>query len=565
MSHRQIVSSVLGVLVTLATLLGCGDQNDPGYWVGKLDDAVYRRQAIEQISRLYGTALSKNGGNRQAAPVKAIADTTIGPLVETYRGHAEDNQNRIRIVKLLKDMRDPRAMPALLAALEFTPDINEEGAAAAAEAIALISPPQTAAIPKLGEAYGRISGARGVDNRLRISFIRALAMMNDRAAVPHLVRIMETDSESQTYIINFLAASKIGEFRDPSSVGPLILAMFRCRVEQGRINKLDGAAVASLVRIGRPALQPLIDTLQGRNAEALAATTRCLEQVRRRIPEAPNEPQAEVVRLAAYAIGQIGFAEGIAPLRAVLADPKPSTRLAAAVSLASIGRAPELFDAISPLYVRCAGDATEAQQRTCFPDERMRGQLLVALRRLNDARAIPIFQRIAQDADEDIQNRGLAFQGLVYLGGAEAIALAQATIAAEERRGDDAIMTESFREVLPILELTRSCTTVACWVGKLGDRDAKIVRKAAHMLVLTAGAESAAAVTGLVANLGHSNEEARVEILYALDALSPRGNAAAIARIDELERAEEGRAIWEHTKQNMLQTRARLAARASGG
>lgn len=566
MTHRQTVLTFAATLLvaTSALTAACGDENDPKHWVGKLDDAVYRRQAIEKIGGLYGGALSKNHGNRAAGPVKAIADATIESLVSTYRGHPEDNQNRTRIIQLLKDMRDPRAMPALEAALEFTPDVNEEAAATAAEAIALIQPPQTRAIPKLGEAYGRINGARGIDNRLRIAFIRALAMMNDRAAVPHLVRIMETDNESQSYIINFLAASKIGEFRDPSSVGPLILAMYRCRVDQNGINKLDGAAVASLVRIGRPALQPLIDTLQGRNPEALAATTRCGEQVRRRIPDAPNEPQAELVRLASYAIGQLGFAEGIPPLRAILNDPKPNTRFAAAIALASIGRAPEIWDAISPLFVRCPPDATEAQQQRCFADERMRGQLLVAFRHLYDARALQLFARVAQDADEDVQNRGLAFQGLVYLGGADALATAQQVIAAEERRGDDAIMTSSFRELLPILELTRSCTDVACWTGKLTDRDARVVRKATHMLVTLGGTQASSAVEGLVRNLGHNNEEARVDILYAIDALSPQGNPAAVTRIDELEHQEEGRAIWEHTKPLMLQTRARLAARAGG-
>lgn len=553
--RRLFTVSVLSLLGASIAFSACGDENDPGYWVKKLDDAIYRRQAVEQISRLYGTALSKNGGNRQAPAVRAIADTTVGPLVSTYTGHAEDNPNRLLIIRALKEMRDPRALPAFLAALEFTPDVSEESAASAAEALPYLTPPPVSAIPKIADAYGRITENRGLDNRMRIAFIKALGAIGDRSAVPVLVRIMETESESQVYIINALAATTLGQFRDPTSVGPLVTALQKCRYDSNGLNSLDAAAASALVRIGRPALQPLIDSLQMRNQEAQQAAQRCNQNVRQRQTEVGADAwRVELIRRNAYAIGSLGLIEGIEPLRALLTNTDPVVRLSAATALATIGRSPQIFDAISPLYAGFSGEE----------NSQARHQLIVAIRHLFDARAVEFLQRIADNSQEEPDARQLAFEAIVYLGDQSAIPIADRLITNERGRGDEAIMTDSFTQLRPVLQSAAECQArVECWVQKLGDANPKVVRKAAHMLGRL-GQGSAAAQQALLQHLSTQDEQARVDMLYALDAISPQGSAAAVTRIDEIRRGEEGRAIQSHTDPLMLTIQARLQARAGG-
>ena len=61
--------------------------------------------------------------------------------------------------------------------------------------------------------------------------------------------------------------------------------------------------------------------------------------------------------------------------------------------------------------------------------------------------------------------------------------------------------------------------------------------------------------------IDHPLEEVRGDILYALDFVATSGSAEAVAKIEAIRKNEEGRAIWNHTKDLALAVSARMSGR----
>jgi hypothetical protein len=56
----------------------------------------------------------------------------------------------------------------------------------------------------------------------------------------------------------------------------------------------------------------------------------------------------------------------------------------------------------------------------------------------------------------------------------------------------------------------------------------------------------------------------RGDVLSALDFAATKGSPAAVKKIEEIRKQEEGRAIWNHIKDRALATQAKLMARSGG-
>ncbi|MEM9194028.1 MAG: HEAT repeat domain-containing protein, partial [Myxococcota bacterium] len=103
---------------------------------------------------------------------------------------------------------------------------------------------------------------------------------------------------------------------------------------------------------------------------------------------------------------------------------------------------------------------------------------------------------------------------------------------------------------------------IDCWVGKLGDSEMEIARKAAYMLGRF-GRDNEAAITALVEHLGHSQVEVRLAVVTALDRIATNGSDAAVAKISELEESEAGSGIWNTFAREALPIQSRLRNRSS--
>lgn len=588
---------LLRLLAALAMLgaVGChADENDAAGQAGELGDPVRRANAISNISRLYTTALSHANGDRTAEEPHHIADVTIQQLTQTYLDHSEDITGRAAIVSLLGEMRDVRSLPALIAALDWRSEVSEEPAISAANTIATLElddAQKGEAITAIDHALAAVRTARGVDNRMRIAFLTALGTLGDPRGTAALSRTMLLQSENQDFLINRLACEQLGRVADPTSVPALIQALYLFGPTNPGLRMNDMASMA-LVRIGRPALQPLLDTLAGNNAEANQIATQYIAAVRQRDAAAAGQMSVDsiVAGEAATALGQLGFREAIDPLiaetqratagarpGAIEEDPHVEAHMmSGALALVSINRdesdSQRIRDAIVAVFNRL--------NPISRPGHGSRQQLLVALQHFNDAGALPFLLQTAQPVargqtcDPDcMARRTLAFRAYLLMANASELPALEQILSAEP---EDSDVRDGFLEVTgdldatapadaarPVFAAIRECNTdVTCWAGKLTDHDSWVARKACYMLARY-GRGNDAAITALVGQLGSQDEEMRGEVLYALDFVATHGSAAAVTRIDELHTQEDGRSIWAHTEPLFLAVEARLSARAA--
>ena len=91
------------VAVLIAALgLGChAAEDDPEGQASELSDPVRRENAIFNLKGVYTETLAANGGDRNSAEVKAVADVIVDPLTRAYLDFPEDRINGLAILDLL--------------------------------------------------------------------------------------------------------------------------------------------------------------------------------------------------------------------------------------------------------------------------------------------------------------------------------------------------------------------------------------------------------------------------------------------------------------------------------
>lgn len=572
--------AMLAIALTLGSqVLGChAEPDDVAGQAGELTDPIRRPNAIANLTRLYTSALEQAGGDRTAAGPRGVADLSVQQLSDCYlQNNNIDVSNSGDIINLFFEMRDARALPALIQALDWRPEISEEHAIMSARTVRELTLDEAQkgdVINALARALGRVNGSRGSDNRMRIEFIRTLGALRDNRTTTALSEVMLRQSENQNFLINRLAAEQLGLTGDPAAVPALVKALYIFDPANPMMRMNDVAAQA-LVRVGRPALQPLLDTLGGNNAEATQIATAYIAAVRQRAPEAAAQmtPDSIIAGEASYALGQLGFRDAIDALVAevnqidegerpdsVEEDSRDESHMvAAALALVSINReagdTARIREALITVYNRLSPQIR--------PGHASRPQILVAMQHFQDPELLPFLTaragRPGRGEEDDPNVRILAFRGAVLLANAaEASALQQ--IFTAEPEGDS---RDGFAEYEPLFAVITECNTdLSCWVTKLSDSNTLVARKACYM-VARLGRGNADAVNALVAQVGHTDEETRGEVLYALDFAATGGSPEAVARIDALREQEQGRAIWQHIESLALAIQARLSTRHS--
>ena len=259
------------VLVMLGTsMAGChADDDDPKGQAEELFDSVRREHAMGRLQVIFGQRLQAAKGDRSLPPVKEFCDATVESLVRLYNEFPEDTQNGLKVLNLLGEMRDPRALPALLKGLEWRRDVTEDHAVTAARTLSEIDIPdgkRGEVVDKIAKALTRVEDARPLDNRMRKAFIEVLGKLGDKAATPTLVDVMLKQDEAQNFLFNILAAQQLVEIADPAAVPALVKALYVFATDNPAM-RMNDVAASALVAIGKPALQPVIEVLEGKNED----------------------------------------------------------------------------------------------------------------------------------------------------------------------------------------------------------------------------------------------------------------------------------------------------------
>jgi HEAT repeat protein len=556
-SHTQGVAQSASfirkmTLVTALLVAAChADDNDPKGQAEELADPVRREHAIGRLQSIFSTRLVEAKGDRTHASLKEFADVAHDALTKTYLEHPEDSQNGLKILQLMGEMRDPRTMPALLKALEWQAEVNEDHAVAAAVTLTEIDVPadrKGEVIEKIGAALAKVEGKRPVDVRMRKGFIEVLGKLKDKRTTPMLVEVALKQSENQSFLFNLLATQQLVATADPAAVDAMVkgLYMFDPTNPQNRMNE-DAQAV--LVAIGPPSLEPLLKTLKGENEEVNALVKLSIETFRRLDPNMASTMVASnlVAHEAIIALGKLGMREALEPLLKETEHTNPERRANAAIALVGLARqdgdTPRILEALQKVY-----DASEKQ---------IRPQLLVAIRHLYDDAVMPLLLKVATTKEEEFPPAQLyGFISHVMLASKSEVGPLKSLLEKDED------LKPQLKDYDVAIKAAEECDKgVDCWVGKLNDADKIVLRKAANALARF-GKGNDKALEGLVGLLGHDDLEVRSEALYAIDHLATKGSKLAVDKIGALQAAEDGRSIWNNFKREALPTRSRLLVRA---
>ena len=553
---RAFSNLFVPLLLTAALAYGgChADDNDPVGQAEELADPVRRAHALQNLSRIYGSTLADASGDRSAAPVQQLADQIVPALTQTYVENTQDRTNGQSILDLLKEIQDPRSIPALTKALEWRTGVTEEHTIRSAQTLIEMEIPESekpALATALAQSFGRINGQREDDNRMRIELIRAMGALHHTSVTPHLIEIMQSESEMQPFLVSRLAARELGELGDPAAVEAMIGALFRFAPNHPEFRMNDVASEA-LVRIGRPSLQPVIRVLQGQDAEANAAADALIAALRARNPRLQVTRAQVVGPEATSTLGMLGFAEAYEPLLAETRAEERDRKLNGALALTRLSLSEAQRNQVRTVLTELYGSFNDRQLD-------MKAQLMATMANTFDAGYMDIFIRAARDTRSHPALRETAAASVGKLGNAAQAEQIRTLIGAEED-----IRQRWTENIGPYLDVARECdSNVACYIGKVGDENATVAEKAAYMIGLLANDNQEDAITALVGLLGHSEFKVRFAALLALDHIATSGSQAAVDRIEELGDQEQGRRIWEQFKGFARPIQARLRARAS--
>lgn len=553
---------LLIVAAMAAAVVGC--HADPDDYVGQseeLADAVRRQNAISNLHRVYSKSLADKGGKRNDPEVVKVADAIVGPLTTTFIEHPEDGQNRLGILNLLQEMRDPRSLPALMEALDWRTEVSEEHAISAAQTLAYMEIPKAEkpkVVDALSKALEKVTGTRPVDNRMRVQFLRTLGSTGDPSATPILTKIATNQSEAQNFLINKLAAQQLGALGDPTAVATMVKCLFLFAPENLNL-RMNDVAAEGLVRIGKPSLEPLLHVLKGDHDEANAIAKTLIAAVKEVNPGAAAGLTTQMITgaEASFALGALGLREALDPLIGETQSSDWRRKLNGAIAIVRLNLNDSDLPRVREVLLRVYNEMPDGSTADGI---QARGQLIGAIRHLYDDGMFDFFSTIVRNEDAHADLRISAARAYALLAN-KADAANLRGIIASTKSSEDGGYREKFAENEPLLKAAEACDSdVGCWAGKLDDGDKEIVVKAAYMLGRFAHGNNKA-IDALVTKLDHAEIDVRLAVVVALDKVAKQGSDAAVEKIDKLQREEEGRAVWSAFSREALPIQARLRAR----
>ena len=234
------VALALGLALALSTVPACqGDPNDPLTWAKQIKNLRTQKEALDHLA---------NMDVEKARPA-------VPYLIELFK-----DTKRPEHLEALARYLDPRTKDILVEALDYTDD-DFDRATIAAGALGEMKAADT--LPALIKAAEKELPVKSRANNARVAAMRAMVKIGDKKAVPTLMKILTTSADEQDFALNQKAALGLAEFRDPQSIPALTKGLFMT----GRGTGIFQECRLALVRIGAPAIDPMIALLQEKNAD----------------------------------------------------------------------------------------------------------------------------------------------------------------------------------------------------------------------------------------------------------------------------------------------------------
>ena len=324
----RTLASLLAACFILGTLgAGCNDPNSPEYWIRKLKDIRERKEARRQLVRL---------DKPEAVPA----------LIDLYK---EDKDPET--LKALVHFHDKRSIPLLISVIqEFTEESVDAASVAAAE-LGNLGDPQ--AIDPLIKVLEKKLPIRSRANIVKQEAMRSLAKFGkEPRVVDALMKMLTTSADEQDFFLNKFAAVQLGVIADPKAVPALIKGLFMT----GRGADIFQECRLALVRIGEPAVDPLIELFQEKNAE--------VNEMRKALEFDKHTPGV-IPAKAAYVLGDLRPKKALpllaARLKEKVKDPRNNMRISILVTLGQYGDPSVIPDILAVLKDNTASDLERAK------------------------------------------------------------------------------------------------------------------------------------------------------------------------------------------------------------
>jgi HEAT repeat protein len=478
-------------LVPLVFLLGCQsrckDGEDAECWMKALDNPEKIEKAIDNLKQI---------GDEKAEPA----------LLKTFESSANKPKYRERIAEIFKKWKTKSAVGPMIAAIDYTVGPNKDGRKAKRT---------NRANQKIVSALGAIGDSQAITPLMRLmkltkeptvqrAAIRALGKLKAQGAVDELLQLSENSGVHK--IVRLNAVHALGEIGDPRAVKSLVLALYR---EKAYYFAQAGLA---LVKIGEPAVEPLVKTMLGKNKEA-----------KRINAESVGGLAGALEANAAKILGDIGSEKAVEPILEVAEKvdkwPEETNRLLVMSrlinSLGSIGDKRAL-----PLVYKYLEKELWDVRTICA----------TAINNIGHRSATAEMLKFATTGEHP-RTRAPLIEAIGNLGTDEVLPQLRKL----EKAQKDVTVSKSVKESLKRIQAYAQCKKDAnCWIGKLSDKEPAVREKAAFELGRIGDQK---AVDPLLKIINDQSENVRFALIWAFDKLRSK---KPIEPIEELIKGEKG-------------------------
>jgi len=547
------VATASAVTVTTGTLVGCADENDPGTHVKRLDDPATASAAVNRLVQYFEDAMTRDNKDRNGPTVKPLLDQIVEPLSKKCVAGDLDERTNSKLIKFVSDTRDPRGGPCLIKALkDYKPESTEEDVRWAARAVGAMKLKEAAG--PLLEVFAKVKPSKPKAFGIHRDVYDAMKAVNDPSWEGQLITMLgrpindpkDIGTMRDELFWQITSAELLGLQKSEKAIQPLL----RMLVSPAKSNG-HATAILALVKIGKPAVQPVIDLLEGNNKELIEYSK--TEQLKAAGDKPTNEQKklAETAHIsqAALILGTIGRQDTAAPLMTALEKSTDDTAKAIiARELSKVPKAPETIKAFQAVY-----EKTGVTQ-SIPPGIGAREALLEASGSFFDASFVPWIVRTALEAkgeEADVAPvRDVSLLTAMKLMTADQVAEVDKLFNKPQTGADGKPSTvgKSFeKEYKQAKDLLQACGDNAeCYLGKAADpanqqKDTQFVGiKSAYMMGIVGKPEVSQKIIDAMPKI--TNAAVRFVSVSVVDYLSPKGDPAVAQKLQAIvDEAEEKR------------------------
>ncbi len=479
--RNALVLLVLALLVMPGCQKKCKKGDDASCWIEVLKDPEQVEKAVAELKDL---------GDRKAEQA----------LIETFKAGADKPKIREEVAEIFKKWKTKNAVKPMLEALDFSVGPDKDGKKAKATNLAN---------QKIASALGAIGDPQASGHMLRLlkatknakverAAIRALGELKATAAIDDLVAILNDKNAHK--IIRANVVYTLGEIGEPGLVPNLVLALYREKAF------FFAHANLALVKIGEPAVDLLIQTMNGKNMG-----------VKRLLEGNVEVLKGALEANAAQVLGDIGSERATEPLLKMV---EKVSKWESTNKLIVMVR---LISALGDI-----GDPKAIKPILGYLDTEYWDVAMVAassLTFIGDRSVIPELLKYAQQGEKHPRVRVQMIDAVGNLGTDEALA----TMKEMKEKFKDVTLAPSIDKSIKRLEAYAACKQdVGCWIGKLKDSNAEVREKATYELGQLGDPK---AIDPLIGIIGDPVETVRWGAIFAFSRLNSKKPIEAIEEL----------------------------------